>query len=105
MTLLQGRDHRGALERRTRVLVVGTGAGGSVAAKELAERGLDVLALETGGHFTADHVDQREETTFPRLYAEVGRRGTRVKPRSVSTRPISNSGLGPGSMRRNSLST
>lgn len=99
MTLLQGRDQRSALERRTRVLVVGTGAGGSVAAKELAERGLDVLALESGAHFTAEHVDQREETTFPRLYAEGGRRGTRDKSvlvlqgRGVGGSTLHNTGL------------
>lgn len=81
------------------MLVVGTGAGGSVAAKELAEAGLDVLALETGGHFTADDVDQREETTYPRLYAEGGRRGTRDKAllvlqgRGVGGSTLHNTGL------------
>ncbi len=99
MTLVEGRLHAGAFERRTRVLVIGTGAGGAVAAKELAERGHAVLALEAGSHFTADHVDQREETTFPRLYAEGGRRGTRDKSvlvlqgRGVGGSTLHNTGL------------
>ena len=35
------------------VIVVGSGAGGGVVAGELAERGLNVLLLEAGGHYTA----------------------------------------------------
>jgi choline dehydrogenase-like flavoprotein len=95
----RGREHDGALDRKTRVLVIGTGAGGAVAAKELAEAGLQVLALEAGPHFTADDVDQREETTFPRLYAEGGRRGTRdksllvVQGRGVGGSTLHNTGL------------
>ena len=33
------------------VIVVGAGGGGAVIAKELAERGLDVLLLEAGARF------------------------------------------------------
>ena len=36
----------------TDVIVIGAGAGGAVVAKELAERGLDVLVLEGGPHHT-----------------------------------------------------
>src|SRR5262249_33289578 len=70
-----GHDRVTVLEKKTRVLVVGTGAGGAVCAKELACAGLSVLALEAGPAFRAEEVDQREETSFPRLYAEGGRRG------------------------------
>ena len=34
------------------VIVIGAGGGGAVVAKELAERGLDVLVLEAGPHYT-----------------------------------------------------
>jgi len=36
----------------TDVIVIGAGGGGAVVAKELAERGLDVLVLEAGPHYT-----------------------------------------------------
>ncbi|MEX2394697.1 MAG: GMC family oxidoreductase [Actinomycetota bacterium] len=36
------------------VVVVGSGAGGAVVAKELAEAGRDVIVLEEGGYFTKD---------------------------------------------------
>ncbi|KAL1410502.1 hypothetical protein Q8F55_004515 [Vanrija albida] len=36
------------------VIVVGSGAGGGVVAKELAEAGLSVLLVEQGGHFAPD---------------------------------------------------
>jgi choline dehydrogenase-like flavoprotein len=41
-----------SLDRRFDALVVGSGAAGSIAAKELTERGLDVLLLEAGRDLT-----------------------------------------------------
>ncbi len=37
-----------SIDRRFDAIVIGSGAGGSVAVKELTERGLDVLLLEAG---------------------------------------------------------
>jgi choline dehydrogenase-like flavoprotein len=44
----------GILDKKYDVLVVGSGATGSVAVKELTERGLDVLLLEAGRDLTKD---------------------------------------------------
>ena len=41
------------MKDRFDVVVVGSGAGGGVVAGELAQRGRDVLLLETGAHYTA----------------------------------------------------
>jgi choline dehydrogenase-like flavoprotein len=41
------------------VIVIGAGGGGAVAAKELAERGLDVLALEAGPRFESPSTQWR----------------------------------------------
>lgn len=48
-------------------LVIGTGAGGAVVAKELAEVGKDVLMIEEGGRFTTE--DFRHATTHERYLA------------------------------------
>src|SRR5262249_47895029 len=61
--------------------------------------GLGVLAIEAGPPFSAKDVDQREETTIPRLYAEGGMRGTRdhslliVQGRGVGGSTLHNTGL------------
>ena len=48
------------MKDRFDVIVVGSGAGGGVVAGELAERGKDVLLLETGPHLTAVDFDRWE---------------------------------------------
>ena len=58
------------------VCVIGTGAGGSVIAKELAEAGRDVVVLEQGGHYTKDDFTQREDEMMPLLYEDMGQRAT-----------------------------
>lgn len=58
------------------VCVVGSGAGGAVLAHELVQRGLDVVMLEEGGYHTKAGFDLKESTAFPKLYQELGSRGT-----------------------------
>src|SRR5882724_9978421 len=54
------------------VCIVGSGAGGAVVAKELAERGRSVVIVEEGPYVTAAHFTQREEQMLPLLYAHQG---------------------------------
>ena len=56
----KGRELGGRLELSCDAVVVGLGAGGSVAARELARAGLDVVALEEGGHHGPADFNQRE---------------------------------------------
>jgi choline dehydrogenase-like flavoprotein len=58
------------------VCVVGSGAGGSVAAAELAVGGKSVVVLEEGHYWTSDDFTQREEEMYPRLYRERGTKPT-----------------------------
>jgi len=58
------------------VCVIGSGAGGSVVAKELAEAGRDVILLEQGPHCTKDDFTQREDEMMPLLYEDMGQRAT-----------------------------
>lgn len=55
------------------VCVVGSGAGGSTVAKELAEAGLDVVLLEEGGYFkTNDFLVDNTIQSFANLYRHGG---------------------------------
>ncbi len=74
--ITKGRELAGDQTWRAEVCVVGSGAGGAVVAKELAEGGRDVIVLEQGGHYTKRDFTQREDDMMPLLYEEMGMRAT-----------------------------
>jgi choline dehydrogenase-like flavoprotein len=56
--------------------VIGSGAGGSMAAAVLAQAGAKVLLLEEGGHHTRREFKMEESWAYPTLYQEHGNRAT-----------------------------
>ncbi|HUI27896.1 MAG TPA: GMC family oxidoreductase [Candidatus Kryptonia bacterium] len=54
------------------VCVVGSGAGGSLVAYELAQQGRSVVVVEEGGYQVARDFSQREDEMYPRLYQDQG---------------------------------
>jgi choline dehydrogenase-like flavoprotein len=58
------------------VCVVGSGAGGAVAARELAEAGRSVVVVEDGPYLGSAEFVQREDVMYPRLYREGGTTAT-----------------------------
>lgn len=58
------------------LIVVGSGAGGAMCAKEAARHGLSVLVLEAGSHHLPGSMNQREGDMLPRLFYDAGGRGT-----------------------------
>lgn len=54
------------------VAIVGSGAGGAVAAALLAETGLDVLVLEAGGHYNRDNYPADRLEAVTELYRDAG---------------------------------
>ena len=72
--------------------VVGSGAGGSVAAAVLAARGLKVIVLESGSDWQSEDFDQREEPGSRELYLDQGTTSTR----DLSLSLLAGSALGGG---------
>jgi choline dehydrogenase-like flavoprotein len=54
------------------VAIVGSGAGGAVAAAMLAEAGLDVLVLEAGDHYNRDNYPAGRLEAITKLYRDAG---------------------------------
>ena len=74
--IVRGRDLSGDVALDVDAVVVGTGAGGGVALRELARAGAKVVALEEGGHQTSADFNQREEQMLPMLFQDGGGRAT-----------------------------
>lgn len=73
MSIQLGRDHRGTLNLETEVVIVGSGAGGAVAARLFAEAGKEVLILEEGGHVRPDeHARMRPSQSLRHLWRDAG---------------------------------
>ena len=68
----------GDLNETTQIVIVGAGAGGSMAALTLAEAGLDVVVVEDGYAYSNERIDIAEATQ--RYFAEGGYRITRGFP-------------------------
>jgi choline dehydrogenase-like flavoprotein len=52
------------------VVIVGSGAGGSIVARALAQRGRSVLMLERGRHFSPKDFTEDESSQFAHLYSD-----------------------------------
>jgi choline dehydrogenase-like flavoprotein len=74
--LLDGSAATRDLALDAEVCVIGSGAGGAVAAATLAEHGKDVLVVEEGPFVTNADFTMREEEMYPRLYQDSMRRAT-----------------------------
>jgi choline dehydrogenase-like flavoprotein len=71
-----GSTLRGELSLRADVVIVGSGAGGAVAAARFAEAGREVIVLEEGEYRHAPDFTEVESETIPRLFADQAMRAT-----------------------------
>jgi choline dehydrogenase-like flavoprotein len=74
--VISGREVTADVEEKVDVCVVGSGAGGGVVAARLAAKGVRVVVLEEGGHFTNRDFKMQESLAYPQLYQEQGNRAT-----------------------------
>jgi choline dehydrogenase-like flavoprotein len=85
----------GDLTLETDVCIIGSGAGGALAASHIAAAGLKVVVLEEGPYRHSGQFTQREEEMLPVLYDEHGLRNTVGAPALiVRGRTVGGSTLG-----------
>ncbi len=65
--LVEGRNLTRDQNIESDVVIVGTGAGGATAARELVDAGFKVVLLEYGAYVRAEEFNQREETMAERI--------------------------------------
>ena len=97
--IVHGREQTGDVKLEVDVVVCGSGAGGSMAARELARRGLEVLLLEEGGDHFAMSFTQREDEMLPRLFQQIG--GQRTDDLAIPV--LSGRGLGGSTVHNTNL--
>lgn len=95
----RGREIQQDVAATADVVICGSGAGGSMAARELARSGLSVMVLEEGGDHTARDFTQREDEMIPALFQEMGGRRTE----DLSVMILSGKGLGGSTVHNTNL--
>lgn len=88
-------DYSGEIRERCEVVVVGSGPGGAVLAKELAEAGRDVILLEEGPPFGKKDFVQEAGESMQRTLREGGSRAARGNAVTPTMQAIA---LGGGSL-------
>jgi choline dehydrogenase-like flavoprotein len=97
--IFRGSEIDGDLSIEADAVVVGSGAGGSVALRELARAGLDVVGLEQGAWSTSADFDQREDDMLPRLFEDAGGRTTE----DMAIRVLQGRGVGGSTVHNTNL--
>src|ERR1700678_3729444 len=94
-----GRDLDGDVVLQADAVVIGTGAGGSVALRELARAGMDAIALEEGARTLPRDFDQREDAMIPRIFQDAGGRATE----DMAIRVLQGRGVGGSTVHNTNL--
>ena len=97
--IVLGRDLAGDAVLDVDAVVIGTGAGGSIALRELARAGLNVVALEEGAYSTPRDFNQREDEMLSRLFQDAGGRATE----DLAIRVLQGRGVGGSTVHNTNL--
>lgn len=99
MEVIAAKSHKRALKLKAEAVVIGTGAGGSMMARELAEAGVKVIAIEMGGHHRPKDFNQLEDEMFEMLFQERGASATA----DLKIRLLSGIGIGGSTVHNTNL--
>ena len=97
--IARGAQIEGDLDLDVDAVVIGTGAGGSVALRELARAGLNVVGLEQGAWSRSSDFDQREDRMLRLLFEDAGGRATE----DMAIRVLQGRGLGGSTVHNTNL--
>jgi len=97
--IVRGRDLKGDVALDVDAVVVGTGAGGSIALRELARAGAKVVALERGPRLLPVDFNQREDEMIPLLFEDGGGRATD----DLAIRVLQGRGVGGSTLHNTNL--
>ncbi len=97
--IVRGRTLKASFHRRCDVVVVGTGAGGAMCARQLAKAGREVVALEMGGFHRPSEFTQREDEMLPMLFQERAARATK----DMSVTVLQGRGVGGSTVHNTNL--
>jgi choline dehydrogenase-like flavoprotein len=96
---IRGRTQTKALVLSVDAVVVGLGAGGGMALRELARAGLSVIGLEDGDVTETHTFTQREDSMLPRLFWDAGGRATK----DLAVRVLQGRGVGGSTVHNTNL--
>ncbi len=97
--IAKGRELAGDVTLKADAVVVGTGAGGSIALRELARAGVEAIGLEEGAHLTPRDFDQHESHMIPLLFQDEGGRTTK----DLAIRVLQGRGVGGSTVHNTNL--
>jgi choline dehydrogenase-like flavoprotein len=97
--IVRGRDLLRDVSVEADAVVVGTGAGGSIALRELARAGLRAVALEEGAYMLPADFTQREDEMIPELFQDGGGRMTS----DLAIRVLQGRGVGGSTVHNTNL--
>jgi len=82
-SLIDGSITQQSIELEADIVIVGTGAGGGIAAEILSKAGFKVIMIEEGPLRHSDHFNMLEKEAYPDLYQESAARKTADKAISI----------------------
>ena len=70
--IIEGKDIKSAVREETQVCIIGSGAGGAMVARKLAEHSVRVIVLEEGGVYNSKNYPKTPREVIMKMYRNLG---------------------------------